>query len=53
MLWLAQLRGTGFQVDWPVIMAGSMLTTVPTAIVFLMFQRLFIEGVSYSGLAGQ
>jgi multiple sugar transport system permease protein len=52
-LWLAQLRGTGFQVDWPVIMAGSMLTTVPTAIVFLMFQRLFIEGVSYSGLAGQ
>lgn len=52
-LWLAQLRGSGFQVDWPVIMAGSMLTTLPTALIFLFFQRFFIEGVSYSGLAGQ
>lgn len=48
-LWLAQLRGTGFQVDWPVIMAGSMLTTIPTALLFLFFQRYFIEGVSHSG----
>lgn len=52
-VWLAQLRGTGFQVDWPVIMAGSMLTTIPTAILFIFFQRLFIEGASTSGLAGQ
>ncbi len=48
-LWLAQLRGTGFQVDWPVIMAGSMLTTIPTALLFIFFQRYFIEGVSFSG----
>ncbi len=48
-LWLAQLRGTGFQVDWPVIMAGSMLTTIPTALLFLFFQRYFIEGISHSG----
>lgn len=48
-LWLAQLRGTGFQVDWPVIMAGSMLTTIPTALLFLFFQRYFIEGISFSG----
>ncbi len=48
-LWLAQLRGTGFQVDWPVIMAGSMLTTIPTALLFIFFQRYFIEGISFSG----
>jgi multiple sugar transport system permease protein len=33
-------------------MAGSMLTTLPMLIIFLIFQRYFIEGISYSGVKG-
>jgi ABC-type glycerol-3-phosphate transport system permease component len=33
-------------------MAGSMLTTVPMAIIFFVFQRYFIEGVSAGAVKG-
>lgn len=52
-LGLALLRGNmGQNLQWNVLMAGSMLTTLPMALIFLFFQRYFIEGVSYSGIKG-
>lgn len=52
-LGLALLRGNmGQNLQWNVLMAGSMLTTLPMALIFFFFQRYFIEGVSYSGIKG-
>lgn len=52
-LGLALLRGKmGQNLIWNSLMAGSMLTTLPMAIIFLIFQRYFIEGISYSGIKG-
>jgi multiple sugar transport system permease protein len=52
-LGLALLRGfAGSQFRWDTFLAGSIVTTLPMAIVFLVFQRFFIEGVSYTGLKG-
>ncbi len=52
-LGLALLRGNmGQNLHWNVLMAGSMLTTLPMALIFIFFQRYFIEGVSYSGIKG-
>jgi multiple sugar transport system permease protein len=38
--------------QWNAILAGSLVTTLPMAIMFAFFQRYFIEGISYSGLKG-
>lgn len=53
-LGLANLQGAGGEtLIWNMFLAGSVITTLPLAIVFFAFQRYFVEGVSYSGLAGQ
>lgn len=53
-LGLALLRGAyGETLRWHAFLAGSVLTTVPMAIIFFALQRYFVEGVNYSGLAGQ
>ncbi|GAB4570353.1 MAG: carbohydrate ABC transporter permease [Anaerolineae bacterium] len=47
------LRGAFGQTQrWHSFLAGSVLTTLPMAVVFFFFQRYFVEGVSYSGLKG-
>jgi multiple sugar transport system permease protein len=52
-LGLALLRGgMGQNLQWNAILAGSILTTIPMAIIFLFFQRYFVEGISYGGLKG-
>jgi multiple sugar transport system permease protein len=52
-LGLALLRGgLGENLQWNAILAGSMLTTLPMALIFLFFQRYFVEGISYTGLKG-
>jgi multiple sugar transport system permease protein len=52
-LGLALLRGDlGNNLQWNQILAGSMLTTLPMAAIFLFFQRYFIEGISYAGVKG-
>ncbi|MBK8024258.1 MAG: hypothetical protein IPK19_23200 [Chloroflexi bacterium] len=38
---------------WNEFLAGSVITTLRMAIIFFAFQRHFVEGVNYSGLAGQ
>jgi multiple sugar transport system permease protein len=37
---------------WNVLMAGSVAATVPMIVVFLLFQRHFVRGISLSGLKG-
>ncbi|GAA2366496.1 carbohydrate ABC transporter permease [Dactylosporangium salmoneum] len=45
--------GAGGQTyDYPVMMAGSSLTIIPVAIVFIVFQRFFVRGVAASGVKG-
>lgn len=50
---LALLRGAfGESFDFPVLLGGSLLTIVPVAIVFFVFQRYFVQGVAASGVKG-
>lgn len=42
---LASLQGQ-FVTDWPVIVAGALVGTLPTLLVFLFLQRYFIEGLT-------
>jgi multiple sugar transport system permease protein len=37
---------------WNLIMMGSLLATLPMLVIFLIFQRYFIEGITMSGLKG-
>ncbi len=52
-LGLSVLRGAGEAVQFERVLPGSVITTLPMAIIFFAFQRYFVEGVNYSGLAGQ
>lgn len=38
--------------EWPLIMAGAVLTTLPMIIVFMFTQRYFIRGIATTGLKG-
>ena len=37
---------------WDLLMAGSVIATVPMILMFLFFQRNFVRGISVSGLKG-
>jgi multiple sugar transport system permease protein len=37
---------------WDVLMAGSVIATLPMVVVFMIFQRNFVRGISLSGLKG-
>ncbi|MBM7711162.1 carbohydrate ABC transporter permease [Enterococcus xiangfangensis] len=45
---LATLNGQ-YGADYPLMMAGSFLACIPLIIVFLIFQKQFIEGIALSG----
>lgn len=38
--------------SWPVQMAAATIITLPMLVVFLVFQRAFVEGVTLSGVKG-
>lgn len=42
---LATLQGQ-YVTDWPVIVAGALIGTLPTLLVFLFLQRYFIKGLT-------
>lgn len=48
---LGLLQGA-YVTDYPVIMAGAVLASVPALVLFVLAQRYVIEGVSRSGLKG-
>ena len=48
---LGILQGA-YTINYPVVMAGAALASIPALILFLVAQRYVIEGVSRSGLKG-
>ena len=40
------------QPDWSLLMAGSLLVTIPVIVVFVFNQRFFVEGIKLSGIKG-
>lgn len=50
-LGMASLR-TELLTDWPLLMAGTILISLPTLMIFIIFQRYFVQGVASSGLKG-
>jgi multiple sugar transport system permease protein len=50
-LGLAQLTLT-YQTLWPQLMAGSIIAIAPILIIFLIFQRFFVSGVTAAGIKG-
>jgi ABC-type glycerol-3-phosphate transport system permease component len=38
--------------SWSVIMAGNMLMTFPVILVFFLFQRYFVQGMTLTGMKG-
>ena len=45
---LSSLNGQ-FSTNYPVLMAGSLLAMLPMVVLYLIFQRQFIEGVAMTG----
>jgi multiple sugar transport system permease protein len=48
---LASLQGQ-FLTNYPVLMAGSLMATVPVIIVFIILQRRVVEGIALTGSKG-
>jgi multiple sugar transport system permease protein len=48
---LAFLQGQ-YLTDFPLLMAGAMLSTLPVIAVFVVLQRQFVEGVASTGIKG-
>jgi len=53
-LGLANLKGTttGATVPWDILLAGALITTLPMAVIFFIFQRFFMESATYTGVKG-
>ena len=50
---LALLSGTFGQTQpWNTMLAGAMITIIPIAVIFFVFQRYFVQGVAASGTKG-
>ena len=49
---LATLKPRTINVDWGLTSAASVLSMVPVTLVFLAFQRWFVQSVASSGLKG-
>lgn len=45
---LATLKGQ-FTTNYPVLMAGSLLAMIPMVVLYLFFQKQFIEGIAMTG----
>jgi multiple sugar transport system permease protein len=48
---LASLQGQ-FMTDYPVLMAGSLLASLPVIAVFVVMQRQFVQGIAFTGTKG-
>jgi multiple sugar transport system permease protein len=47
-----QFFRTSYTTSWAYLMAASLVTMLPIVVVFLLAQRLFIDGIALSGLKG-
>ena len=41
-----------YGVEWRMLMAGTVVTTLPVILVFLALQRYYVQGITLSGLKG-
>ena len=48
---LSKLQGA-YTIDYPVIMAGAVIASLPVLILYTFVQRYVIEGVASSGVKG-
>ncbi len=48
---LATLQGQ-YVTNFPVLMAGSLLASLPVIIVFIVFQRYLLRGIAFTGVKG-
>lgn len=46
---LAQLVSV-YNTNYPLLMAGSLLATIPMLLTFIVLQRQFVEGIAFSGM---
>ncbi len=44
--------GVGQFLDFGLFLAGSLLMTLPMAVIFIIFQRYFVESQNYAGVKG-
>ncbi|MFW6273984.1 MAG: carbohydrate ABC transporter permease [Halanaerobium sp.] len=51
LLSMRQSYGAG-SFDWGPILAGAVISAIPIIILFVVFQRYFVEGISFSGMKG-
>jgi ABC-type glycerol-3-phosphate transport system permease component len=53
-LWTLPLGMVLFQqqyfTNWPYLMAATIMATIPVAVLFLIFQRSFIQGIATTGI---
>jgi len=47
-LGLSFFRGA-YTINWAYLMAASLVITLPVVVVYLIFQRAFIEGIAFTG----
>jgi len=43
---------TQYSSNWPMMMAGAVISIVPVLVIFLLAQRAFIQGIATTGLKG-
>jgi multiple sugar transport system permease protein len=48
---LSFLQGQ-YSSDWPMMMAGAVVSIVPVLLIFFASQRVFVEGIATSGIKG-
>jgi len=48
-LGLASMQGM-YSTDWPALMAGTFIALIPTIIVYLLAQDMFVKGITLTGL---
>lgn len=41
-----------FKADWVTLLAGLVITIIPTVIVYVLFQKRIIEGATMGGVKG-
>jgi glucose/mannose transport system permease protein len=51
MVALNNLSGS-FSVDWNVVMAGAFIAAIPTALVYLVLSRYFVQGLTAGSIKG-
>lgn len=42
----------GFSTNWPPLMATVVMATIPILVLYLFFQRYFVEGIAAAGVKG-